>query len=221
VYKRIYATLIGDLVGSRGFPGRVDLQRAVNRSLVAVNDAFSPVQPLEPTVGDELQGAFRSPASAVGASLVLRLRLLQECEMDARFGLGYGTVTVFQDRTPISQDGPGWWSARTAIERAEKMGAASHTAFVRTCFDSASSDSAEAHGPSDVGAWNAFLVSRDALVGQMKPRSRRLLLGLLLDKTQAELAVEEGISQSAVSQNLAHSGAYAVMAAERELKEAR
>ena len=53
----------------------------------------------------------------------------------------------------------------------------------------------------------------------MKPRSRRLLLGMVLGSPQAELAAEEGVSQSAVSQNLAASGAYAIKAAELELEE--
>jgi len=43
------------------------------------------------------------------------------------------------------------------------------------------------------------------------------LLGLLPERSQAELAFEEGISQSAVSQNLAASGAYALELAEKEL----
>ena len=68
-------------------------------------------------------------------------------------------------------------------------------------------------------ALNAFLLCRDALVAQMKPRSRRLLLGLIMERSQAELARQEGISQSAVSQNLSSSGAYAIKAAELELEE--
>jgi hypothetical protein len=64
---------------------------------------------------------------------------------------------------------------------------------------------------------NAFLISRDALVGQMTPRRRRLLLGLLKDRRQSEMAEEEQIYQSAVSQGLSKSGGYAIVAAEREL----
>ena len=211
------ATLIGDVVGSRSAASRSALQRSLNRVLQRVNDRFEPVQPLEPTVGDEFQGAFDTPASATRASLMLRLHLLKEQEVDTRFGLGFGEVTVFERRVPISQDGPGWWTARTAIVRAAELSQVGRTEFVRTYFES--SGRAGELPRSEVVALNAFLLCRDALVAQMKPRSRRLLLGLIMERSQAELARQEGISQSAVSQNLSSSGAYAIKAAELELEE--
>jgi hypothetical protein len=166
-------------------------------------------------VGDEFQGAFLDPITAVKASLLLRLYLLKEGDIDARFGLGFGEVTVFENRTPISQDGPGWWSARSAIERVGAMAASRRTEFVRTYLESSR---LKDFPGGEVVALNSFLLCRDALVSQMKPRSRRLLLGMILGKSQAELAAEEKISQSAVSQNLANSGAYAIWASELELK---
>lgn len=193
------------------------LQRSVRQALGAVNQRLDLVQPLEPTVGDEFQGAFLSVATAIRASLLLRLQLLKDCEVDSRFGLGFGSVTVFEDRVPLSQDGPGWWAARAAIEKAKKDAFRARTDFVRTRL--VSSEPAEELSTSEMRAVNAFLLSRDAIVAQMRPRSRRLLLGLLLDRSQAELALEEGISQSAVSQSLATSGAYAIATAELELEE--
>lgn len=210
----IYATLIGDLIGSRQAKGRADLQRSLQRALHHANEIFDPVQPLEPTLGDEFQGAFRDPLSAARASLLLRLELLKETEVDARFGLGWGEVTIFEDRSPLSQDGPGWWSARTAIEQADDLSRGGRTDFVRTYLESSRLRDLP---PGEVRAFNAFFFCRDALVAQMKPRSRRLLLGLLLGKSQAQLATEERISQSAVSQNLTASGAWAIELAEAEL----
>lgn len=210
----VYATLIGDLIGSREAEGRVALQRVLRCALGHANEFLDPVQPLEPTVGDEFQGAFRDPLSAARAGLLLRLELLKEAEVDARFGLGWGEVTVFEDRTPLSQDGPGWWSARAAIEEADELSRGGRTDFVRTYLKSSRLRDLP---PGEVKAFNAFFFCRDALVAQMKPRSRRLLLGLLLGKSQAELAAEERISQSAVSQNLAASGAWAIELAEAEL----
>ena len=58
---------------------------------------------------------------------------------------------------------------------------------------------------------NAYLLSRDHLVTAMSARSRRLLLGRLQGRVQTELAAQEGISPSAVSQNLRKSGAHAVV----------
>jgi len=54
----------------------------------------------------------------------------------------------------------------------------------------------------------------------MNPRQQRLLLGLLLDCPQEQLAHQEGITQSAVSQALHRSGAFMIEAAERRLSEA-
>jgi hypothetical protein len=213
--KPVYATLIGDLIGSRRAKSRVELQQALQRALRHVNEFLDPVQPLEPTVGDEFQGAFLEPFVAARASLLVRLELLKEAEVDARFGLGWGEVTVFETGRPLSQDGPGWWSARDAIERADDLSRDGRTDFVRTYLESSRLRDLP---PGEVRAFNAFFFCRDALVAQMKPRSRRLLLGLLLGKSQAELATEERISQSAVSQNLTASGAWAIDLAEAELE---
>jgi len=213
-----FVTLIGDLVASRQVAGRATLQRSVNEVLAEANRRLRPLQPLEATVGDEFQGAFAGVAEAARASLLIRLALLMESEVDSRYGLGRGTVTVFEARRPISQDGPGWWAARGAIDRVAEMADANRgrTGFVRTLFVDDASESPRVTTP-EADALNSFFLCRDAIVDQMRPRSRRLLLGLLLDQSQSRLAAEEGISQSAVSQDLAASGAYAISAAEREL----
>lgn len=185
-----------------------------------MNALLDPVQPLELTVGDEFQGAFSTVASAVRASLLVRLELLvrDDAGIDSRYGLGYGAVTVFDAaRVPASQDGPGWWSARAAIDRAKKLGDSPRTSFARTCFGYWPS---EADAPyADAAAVEAFLICRDAMVDQMNERSQRLLLGLLLGRPQAQIAAEEGITQGAVSQNLRRNGAFAVQAAHGRLQE--
>jgi hypothetical protein len=213
-----YATLIGDLIGSRQTANRAGLQGAVRDALTRVNEVLSPrvVQPLEPTVGDEFQGVFVDVSSAVRAGLLLRLQLLREWEVDSRYGLGFGDIAVFEERTPVSQDGAGWWCARSAIEDAKGLGDSPQLAFVRTRFSAPGGIERMSRG--QVATVNAMLVYRDALIARMRPRSRRLLLGMLLERPQSVLATEEKISQSAVSQNLVASGAYAVMIADDELR---
>jgi hypothetical protein len=66
----------------------------------------------------------------------------------------------------------------------------------------------------------AFLICRDATIDQMNDRQRRLLLGLLLGRSQTQLATKEGITQGAVSQSLRHSGAFAIEAAQLRLENA-
>ena len=216
------ATLLGDVVGSRALPDRAGVQRRLVDVLHQVNSELPARQPLETTVGDEFQGAYERLADAVRASLLVRLALLPE--VDTRYGLGLGGVTVFAaDRAPLSQDGPGWWAAREAIEvvKAREGRRASARATRTWCVDRSAEQwpcdgapSGRAVGPAGAQdlapAVNAFLLCRDESVGQMGERARRLLLGWMRGRTQVELAQQEGISQSAVSQALARSGAYAV-----------
>jgi hypothetical protein len=207
------ATLIGDIVGSRRVRDRYRLQRALDRTLSSVSEAMEPVQPLEPTVGDEFQGVFREISEAVQASLMIRLELFKAAEVDSRYGLGYGNIAVLAKRSPTSQDGPGWWAARDALLEAE-LTSEGRAAFVRTVFKCGEEN---AISPAEASAWSAFLVCRDALVEQMNPRGVRLLLGVLWGKPQFALADEERISPSAVSQNLSRSSALALVASMGEL----
>jgi hypothetical protein len=214
----LLATLIGDLVSSKQHVDRRGLQRSLKAVLDAVNERLKPVQPLELTVGDEFQGGFSSVALAARASLLVRLELLaREVGGDSRYGLGHGEVTVFDaGRFPASQDGPGWWSARQAIDRAKALAESPRTSFARTCFGYWP----EEYGNKDANAAavEAFLLCQDATVAQMNPRQRRLLLGLMRGRPQAQLAADEGITQSAVSQNLRRSGAFAIEAAHLRLE---
>ncbi|MGH2880408.1 MAG: SatD family protein [Solirubrobacteraceae bacterium] len=212
------ATLIGDVVASKVHGDRHGLQRSLTTILERANALLKPVQQLNLTTGDEFQGGFSDVPSAILASLVIRLELLT-CEdgADSRYGLGFGEVTVFdRARSPASQDGPGWWSARAAIDRAKTLASSPRTWFARTCFGYWPERSAAVR--TDAGAIEAVLLCRDAIVDQMTERQRRLMLGLMLELPQAQLAEDEGITQGAVSQNLRRSGAFAIDAAQRRLE---
>jgi hypothetical protein len=214
------ATLIGDVVASREHVDRGGLQRSLSAVLSWANELLDPVQPLELAVGDEFQGGFSDVAAATRASLLLRLALLVgEAGADSRYGLGHGEVTVFdQTRAPVSQDGPGWWSARDAIERAKRLADSPRTSFVRTCFGSVPEEIGAS--PPELAAVEPFLFCRDAIVERMNDRQRRLLLGLMLGRSQAQLSIEEGITQGAVSQGLHRSQAFAVEIAQERFREA-
>jgi hypothetical protein len=53
----------------------------------------------------------------------------------------------------------------------------------------------------------------------MNARQCRLLLGLLVGRTQEQIASDEDITQGAVSQNLRRSGAFAIEAAHLRLND--
>ncbi len=213
-------TMIGDIVGSRKVESRVDLQSSLRSTLLRLcclpSFEMKLTQPLETTVGDEFQGVFRDLASAVGATILIRLELLKETGVDSRYGLGFGPVSVFDEQSsPVSQDGPGWWSARRAIEEVQGHAEMPQSSFTRTRFRV--EPGVTEIGGGEEAAMNSFLTMRDATVDEMKPRARRILLGYLQGESQSRIAADEGVSQSNVSQTLGRSGAHAIKLAQDKL----
>ncbi|MCX2928961.1 SatD family protein [Mycobacterium sp. CVI_P3] len=203
----VRATLIGDVVGSRHASNRAELHRRVDEALAEVAGT-SPVF----TVGDEFQGNYTTVGAAIDAALTIRLALAPD--VDVRFGIGWGGVTVLDAETGI-QDGPGWWSARDAIEWTATAQQQPALASVRTAY--------RRHGDTgpDPDAVNAALLCRDHLLGSVDARSLRLLRGLLDHKTKKELAAMEGISASAVSQRTTRDGLDLLVLASEHLRDIR
>ncbi len=202
------ATLIGDLVGSRTVPDRLALHRRLAATLEDANDRLLPTVPLRITVGDEFQGCFDSVGAAVRASLWLQVHLAPE---QLRHGIGWGAVDVLAEH-PRVEDGPGWWAARAAIEAVESDAGRAASRLLRTAYRRAE----QTPGP-EPDPVNAALMCRDQLVGSLSQRSLRLLVGALEGRSQAELAQEEGISASAVSQRVRHDGLAVILASDELL----
>jgi hypothetical protein len=184
------AAVIGDVVASRRAPDRRALHRRLDDAFDATGFAF--------TVGDEFQGTHSSIGAAIDAALTVRLAVAPD--IDIRFGIGWGPVTVLDAATGI-QDGPGWWAAREAIEWTASAQRQPGLAAVRTSFRRA----ADTAGP-DVDAVNAALLCRDHLLGSLDDRSMRILKGLLNHHTKKDIAGAEQISASAVSQRAGRDG---------------
>ncbi|HEV2798796.1 MAG TPA: SatD family protein, partial [Nocardioides sp.] len=106
-------TVIGDLVGSRRSLDRAAVHERFEEAVAAINGAYDLEVPLRIGLGDEFQGIFASLGEAVAATLRLRLALLPD--VDVRQGIGWGGVQVLSEE-PRVEDGPGWWSARAAID---------------------------------------------------------------------------------------------------------
>jgi DNA-binding CsgD family transcriptional regulator len=176
-------TVIGDLVGSRRSPDRARLQDRLGEALREVSARVPVAQPFEPTVGDEYQGACATLSEALTAALLVRLSLLPL--VDTRCGVGCGEVAVHDaSRTPLLQDGPGWWSAREAIETIGGPRDDRRTWFV-------------GEGSATI---NAFLVCRDQVLSRLNERGVRMLRLALLGHSQKQIAEQEGVWPSAVSQ---------------------
>ena len=205
--SQVRATLIGDVVGSRTVADRAGAHRLLNRALRDV--AEDAVDPPAFTVGDEFQGAFTSVGRAIDAALSLRLAVAPE--VDVRFGIGWGAVTMLDEIAGI-QDGPGWWAAREAIEWTASAQRQPGLALVRTSFRA--TDKARA----DVDAINAALICRDHLLGSLDDRSTRIVKALLNNRTKKDIAAAEGISPSAVSQRSGRDGLDLIVLASQYLR---
>lgn len=181
--------VVGDLVGSRQHASRSAAQRALIGALDLVNTRVPAVQPLEPTIGDELQGVYADLHDALRATVLVRLALPEG--MDCRFGIGVGEMEIVgRSAYGLTQDGQAWWSAREAIEDVATM--RRRLPGLRTRI---------VRGESQKGdIVNAYLLCRDTLVSDFDGRQRRIALGVLDGRTLAQIADDEGISTSAVSQ---------------------
>jgi hypothetical protein len=227
------ATLIGDVVHSRSATERAELHAHLAALLQRANTELQPLVPLRITVGDEFQGCFSRLGEALHSTLWLRLHLAPVA--DLRHGVGWGAVQVLAD-SPRVEDGPGWWAAREAIEWVKAEAGRAAMRRVRTAYRRADEgggtedqadratgvgtgvDSGAGAGGPDPDAINAALFCRDQMVGSVSPRSVRLLRGMLVGRSQVELAEDEAISASAVSQRVRNDGLGVIVAADELLR---
>jgi DNA-directed RNA polymerase specialized sigma24 family protein len=239
-----FVAVLGDVVKSRRYPSRPDLQDAVRDALGIANSKNPAVQPLTSTIGDEFQGLYVNLATALRATLVVRLLLLHT--VDVRFGIGWGPLTTYgEGRAPFEQDGPAWWAAREAIDRARAMTHQQEMPRgVRSVFISSSSLTNASEAPTRApaeevagtasesmptpkplngdlqGVIDAFLLCRDDLVASMSSRDAETMLHLLDGRSLSTIANLQGVTLSAVSQRAIKAGQYALREAHEQLREA-
>jgi hypothetical protein len=195
------------VVGSRRAGDRPGLHRRVGAALRQATAGA--IDPPAFTVGDEFQGSYHTLGAAIDSALTVRLLLAPE--IDVRFGIGWGAVTVLDADSGI-QDGPGWWTARGAIQQTAEAQRQPGFTLVRTTFR------ADDDTRTDVAAVNAALICRDHLLGSLDERSLRILRGLMTGRTKKELAAAEGISPSAVSQRASRDGLDLIVLASQYLR---
>jgi hypothetical protein len=200
--------VIADIVGSRRLDDRDATQAAIESAIAGVQSELPVASPpLAATVADEFQGVFDDLDAALAWILLLQLALPDGAEL--RFGVGIGSVGPVDSANPTISDGPGWWHAREAIEHVHRL---EDRPVPRARVRIVGGEEEDAAMTARLRFANAYLLVRDEIVGAMSERTRRLAYGRCLGRTQRALAEEEGITQSAVSQALASSGASAVVA---------
>lgn len=190
VQKAPVATLLGDVIASRGVEDQSALFDALEGSLTRVNDLVAAVQPLQLMTGDEFQGAYETLEDALLASLLLHLHHFGQQEL--RIGVGWGEISVDPDRAPTRQSGPGWWFAREAIEEVATLAdGQGWPKGLKTRFRSANRD--------EIGKVNALLICWDQILSKMDSKDVRITLGLFAGESQGEVAEALEITQPSVS----------------------
>lgn len=188
-------TVIGDVVGSRRAADRRATQRRLQQGLAAVNADATTEDPLSVTVADEFQGSYPRLGEALHAVTQLRAEL--NPAVDVRFGIGRGPVEVI-DEAVGTQDGPGWWVARGAIDRVREAQGRTGWAPVRTGYAEHDAD------PERVAAVRAALLCHDLVLGSLDETGWSILRGLMAGRTQSEIAEELGVTRQAVQQRRKH-----------------
>lgn len=207
---RNQAALIGDIVGSRSHPNQDAMIQALTRALDWANDRTTARQKLEVTVGDEFQGAYASLGDALDAGLFVRLRLGRR--FDLRVGIGWGKISAYDPkRAPMAQSGSAWWAAREAIDRtAELVKKHKWPRGLRTLLGGEH---------ASIGALNAFVICRDALLDQMDDEDFRITLALFEGESQEAVASALSVSQPTVAYRQREKGAASVYRAHQALRD--
>jgi len=218
-HQEHFAVLIGDIAHSRSYKDQRELFSRLNAHFQWVNDHIRAEQALELGFeqGDEFQAAYRSIASAVKASLLLRMRFKLDAvkpearDMDVRVGLGYGQITVFDAAiAPRGQSGDAWWNAREAIEEAEsRRGRHGMPKSTNTRF--------KGSDPESEGIINAMLLAVDQVLYRMDRRGIHIALELLEGTQQKEIARQLSTSQPTISRSAREQGANTIRAILEEL----
>jgi hypothetical protein len=184
--------VIGDIVRSRGHADQMGLFGVLEAELRWVNDRLereSVLQPLEMTIGDEFQGAFKDLSTALRAVLLSQLRLAGRVPL--RFGVGHGEVQFAEAADiPRGQSGTAGWAARSSVEAVEAAEATRHEH--RSCAFASTDRRLE-------GSVEAFLILRDRILDDMDERDLAIALGLALGQTQVRIAERLGIDPAAVT----------------------
>lgn len=210
--------VVGDVVASRRFTDEQGLLRGLDEALDVVAARVASAVPLRLSVRDEFQGVYPDVATAVTATLRLRLatddlvlptRDDVDEPVELRLGLGIGTVHA----EGVHPTGAAWYHARDARREAEELpGRRSWPPSLRSrCRGDDSTLAAVV---------NAYLLLQDQLLARMDARDRRALVGLLDGERQVDVAADLGITQPAIARRLRDRGALAIHRALRELADA-
>jgi hypothetical protein len=123
------------------------------------------------------------------------------------------------DADDNTQDGPGWWAAREAIEHVKGTEQLTGWSALRTAYRAAGREKGAGERDTVEDAVNSALVCQDLLVDSWDTRTWSIVRGIMQGRTQGEIAAELGISRQAVQQRRRSAGLPMVLSAAQGLSE--
>lgn len=114
----MYIALIGDLINSKDYQNRNEVQNLLRNKIDLLNKKFKKYlkSPITITLGDEFQCLVKDLETCFLIIDELSLYLSLN-GVELRFGIGVGTIsTEIDENISIGADGPAYWNARKAIE---------------------------------------------------------------------------------------------------------
>jgi hypothetical protein len=190
--------VVGDVVDSRREPDQRRLLDGVAAAVATLPSARSAAA----TTGDEFQAVYDHLPDAIVAVARLRLRLLDEppaaAPVEVRVGFGVGSITAGTDAGAGApgQSGPGWWSARTALD---------HVSVRRRAWPPLRW---WVVGEGELAPVRATLVALDSLLDRFDATDVSLARGLLVGASASDLAEAHGITRQSVARRLHDHGVY-------------
>jgi hypothetical protein len=210
-----YAAVLVDIVDSRHHGDRAALQEQVAEAAAVLNARIPSLDPMTSTVGDELQATYADLFVAIRAVSELRLELAGV--VGIRAGIGWGDIVMHDaERSPFGQDGPAWWSARSALDSVAastawsgyeaRFGVEFAAEAPAVASDAPPRETSTTRPPARPLALDAVAVVRshlallDRAFATIDATEARIVLGDLAEVPTEEIAAELSLSSSAVSQ---------------------
>lgn len=193
----MYCAIIGDIINSRIYPNRDEIQQNLARLAAEINSKYSQeIQGVfSVTMGDEIQGLLKSPQYALEIIQYIQLNLQP---VKLRFGIGVGEVTTVSELSTMS-DGPAYYFARDMLSKIKEKEMSHMTEIQDVMYSDG----------KDCELINAALSLCTLIRTGWTPRQIEVILDkITYQDTQREAALRLKINQTGIHRALRVSGYY-------------
>ena len=202
--SKLYIAIIGDIKDSKKIENRNEVQQKLNAILKKINMEYKEEisSNFIITLGDEFQGLLCNGARVMEIITEIETRLYP---INIRFGVGIGAITTEINREyAIGADGPGYYSARSAIENLKENEKKKKINVGNIRFE------ADVENYLTISMLNTITSLMMAIKENWSERQRKVIYDMLTSgESQVEAAKRLGVKQSTVQKILAKGKYYA------------